>query len=76
MVWTESLSGVFLSDTATRLKAERPEWSAEKVQAEARRLWKLDADRVDRCRRNSRPVAWPRAAAPPPPAPQQPQPLP
>lgn len=77
MVWTESLSGVFLSDSATRLKAERPAWSARQVQAEARRLWGLDPDRVDRCRRNSRPVAWGQATPPslaPPPSPSPPPP--
>jgi hypothetical protein len=65
MVWTESLSGVFMSDVATRLKAERPGWSSRQIQAEARRLWELDADRVDRCRRTSRPVNQRRAAPPP-----------
>jgi hypothetical protein len=56
MVWTESLSGVFLSDEATRLKAENPGWSYRRIQAEARRLWDLDRKRVDRCRTSSRPA--------------------
>jgi hypothetical protein len=64
MVWTESLSGVFHSDTATRLKAEQPGWSSRQIKAEARRLWELDEDRVDRCRRTSRPVTQLRASSP------------
>jgi hypothetical protein len=66
MVWTESLSGVYLSDVSTRLKAERPGWSSHQIHREARRLWALDADRVDRCRRASRPVAQRLAAIPQP----------
>jgi hypothetical protein len=64
MVWTESLSGVYLSDVSTRLKAERPGWSYRQIHGEARRLWELDPDRVDRCRRTSRPVNQLRASTP------------
>lgn len=49
LVWRKSLQGAFLSDAAIKLKAENPDWSYERIAAEAQRFFELQAPQIEQC---------------------------
>jgi hypothetical protein len=48
-----SLRGIFQSGMAVKLRAENPSWTYLQIRAEAGRLWNLDEQAAERCRRSS-----------------------